>query len=377
MMLVVNAGSSSIKYALFDPDLTAVLEGVIEEIGTSRAAHVTEATKIAADVPDHSAGVSLLLEYLTEAGHGPETLTAAAHRVVHGGTRFTETTQLTAPVIAAIEEMIPLAPLHNPANLEPIKALEEAVPDLAQYAAFDTAFHTTIPEVVQTYALPLEERERGLRRYGFHGLSYAGLVRHLPAIAGHLPERILACHLGNGASLCAIKGGRSVASSMGYSAVSGLTMGTRAGEIDATAVLDLAARHGLDGAASILNRESGLKALGGTSDMRALHAAGTHAARFAIDHFVISALREAGGMVALMGGLDAEVFTGGIGENDRVVRNRILEGLSFLGIDPDLAAQGPQLHKTGSRVEAWIVPAAEEEEIARGAFALLEAGAQS
>ncbi|MEM9436316.1 MAG: acetate/propionate family kinase [Pseudomonadota bacterium] len=373
MMLVVNAGSSSLKYALFTPKLDEILDGRIEEIGTPRAKHVYGTTAVAVAAPDHQAAITLLLGRLTEAGHPPSSLTAAAHRVVHGGTRFSETVKIGPEVLATIEEMVPLAPLHNPANLAPIKALQNLAPELPQYAAFDTAFHTTIPEVVQAYALPADERARGLRRYGFHGLSYAALARRLPDVAGHMPERVLACHLGNGASLCAIKGGRSVASSMGYSAVSGLTMGTRAGEIDATAVLDLADRHGTEGAANILNRKSGLKALGGTSDMRALHAASTGEAKFAIDHFVTSALREAGGMIALMGGLDAVVFTGGIGENDQITRARILNGLAFLGVDHDSDAGGPKLHRDGSRVTAWVIPAAEEEQIALEAYALLEA----
>ncbi|MEM6729259.1 MAG: acetate kinase, partial [Pseudomonadota bacterium] len=329
MILVVNAGSSSLKYALFDEALAEILDGRFEEIGTDRAAHVGEKTE-AASIPDHDAAVSILLAKLEAAGHPPRSLKAAAHRVVHGGTAFSATTLITPAVIDAITEMIPLAPLHNPANLAPIQALAAQAPDLPQYVAFDTAFHATIPDVVQTYALPEAERARGLRRYGFHGLSYAAIVRRLPAIAGHLPARLLACHLGNGASLCAIKDGQAVGSTMGYSAVSGLTMGTRAGEIDATAVLDLAARHGVDGATRILNRESGLKGLGGTSDMRKLRASESDDARLAISHFITSALREAGGMIALMGGLDAIVFTGGIGENDGETRAAICDGLAFL-----------------------------------------------
>jgi len=369
-MLVVNAGSSSLKYALFSPTLEETHQGRFEEVGTPRATHVTSAGSDPVDLKDHDDAVAMMLARLTEAGHPPAALSAAAHRVVHGGTRFSETVRIGPEVIAKIEEMIPLAPLHNPANLAPILALSAQAPDLAQYAAFDTAFHTTVPEVVQAYALPQEERARGLRRYGFHGLSYAAIARRLPEVAGRLPERVLACHLGNGSSLCAIRQGRSVASSMGYSALSGLTMGTRVGELDATAVLDLASRHGIDGAAELLNRKSGLLGLGGTSDMRALQARQTEAARFAIDHFVTSAVREAGGMVALMGGLDAVVFTGGIGENDGATRSRILDALSFLGLRHDPSATGPALHLHGSQVEAWVLPAAEEEQIALEAYAL-------
>ncbi|MEM9796464.1 MAG: acetate kinase [Pseudomonadota bacterium] len=353
MMLVVNAGSSSIKFALFDAGLTETLSGAVTEIGPEARLEIAgQAQKVAART--HDAAIHLILAALSDHGHPVTGLTAAAHRVVHGGTAFTGTVRVTPEVIAAIEAQVPLAPLHNPHNLSPILALQARAPALPQVAGFDTAFHATIPDVAQTYALPLAERDRGLRRYGFHGISYAGLTETLRA-RGDLPDRLLALHLGNGASACAIRDGRSVASTMGYSPTSGLTMGTRSGDIDPMVVLDLATRHGIDGAADLLNRQSGLKGLGGHSDMRALHATETDEARFAIDHFVQTAIRQCGSLIAAMGGLEAIAFTGGIGENDAVIQDRITRGLLWAGAVP-----------------VHIVPAEEERTLARDALALLQ-----
>ena len=332
---MVNAGSSSVKLALFDGDAVVARAQV--------------------------AGVGALLDGLVQAGVRLGEVTAAAHRVVHGGVALTAACRVTAAVEAAIAACVPLAPLHNPLNLAGIRALAALLPGLPQYASFDTAFHATNPEVAVTYALPLADRARGLRRYGFHGLSYAALVRVLAA-RGALPGRVLACHLGNGASLCAIRDGRSVATTMGYSPLDGLTMGTRAGGIDGNAVLALAEVHGVAGAARILNRESGLLALGGSNDMRALRAGS-----FAVEHFCYWAVRHAGSMVAAMGGLDAVVFTGGIGENDPEVRGRIVAGLAYLGAGIDGAANRQNagvLHDAASSVAIWTVAAEEERQIA-------------
>lgn len=352
MWLIVNAGSSSLKLKLFDGE-REVAKAFVGEIG-----------------PDgHRVAMA---EGLAQAGVPVDRLTAAAHRVVHGGAALTTTCQVTAEVLRQIAACVPLAPLHNPANLVGIEAVASLAPGLPQYAAFDTAFHATNPEVAVTYALPRAERDRGLRRYGFHGISYAALVRILRG-RGELPERLLACHLGNGCSLAAIVNGCSVASTMGYSPLDGLTMGTRAGAIDGNAVLRLAEVHGVESAGRILNRESGLRGLGGHSDLRALHAAATPEARFALDHFVYWAVRHAGSMVAAMGGLDAIVFTGGIGENDPWVRKEILSGLGYLGASSnDLAniRNESVLHDATSRVAIWIVPADEERQIALEAQAV-------
>ena len=355
MLLVVNSGSSSVKLAVFDQD-TLCAQVQVEEIGSGGPA-------------DHAGALAVGLAQLDMA---PARLQAAAHRVVHGGAGLTMTCRIIASVAAEIQACAALAPLHNPPALEGIAAVARLWPDLPQYAAFDTAFHATNPEVATAYALPLAERQRGLRRYGFHGLSYAAIVRNIRTIcAGVVPRRMLAFHLGNGASACAILDGRSVASSMGFSPLDGLTMGTRPGNLDPAVVLDLAARHGIEPAAQMLNRASGLKGLGGSNDMRALQAAGTPGAAFAIDHFCYWAARHGASLCAAMDGVDAILFTGGIGENDAVTRFKIVNQLAFLGavLDGTANERGDQaLHAATSRVAIWTVPADEERQIA------LEAG---
>ncbi len=356
MILVVNAGSSSIRLALFDASLAEHLTASVSEIGGSgelRLGPGNRPDRHPVSAPDHEAALTLLLEALTRAGHPVTSLTAAAHRVVHGGTRLTAPTPLTPDTIAAIEACIPLAPLHNPANLAAIHALAHLAPDLPQFASFDTAFHATNPEVATTYPLPAAQRARGLRRFGFHGISYASLVQALTP----LPRRLLALHLGNGSSLCAILEGRSVATSMGYSPLEGLVMGTRAGSIDGMAVLQLARDHGIEAAEALLNRESGLQALAGTNDMRTIlerAEAGEAEAAFAVEHYCYWAIRHAGSAIAAMGGLDAIAFTGGIGENAAPIRDKITAGLRWAGDVP-----------------VHIIPAAEERRIAADALLLI------
>jgi acetate kinase len=359
MLLIVNAGSSSLKLAVYDGPEPVAREAA-EEIGSN----------------GHAAALDGALR---RTGIPTSALQGAAHRVVHGGPRLTAACRITPDIHAEITAAVPLAPLHNPAALVGIQAVARLMPDLPQYAVFDTAFHATNPEVATAYALPFAERARGIRRYGFHGLSYTALVRILAA-RGPVPPRLLACHLGNGASLCAIVNGRSVATTMGYSPLDGLTMGTRTGQIDGNAVVRLVEDHGLDRAKTILNRESGLLGLGGSSDLRSLHAAGTPDARFALDHFAYWAVRHAGSMVAAMGGLDAVVFTGGIGENDAWMRKEILSGLAFMGVSSDAAANvrnESALHDPTSHVAIWIVPADEERQIALEAQAVMVREAQA
>ena len=342
MLLVVNCGSSSVKLVAFDGALAEVARASVDRIGAGGPAGHAEA----------------LAEGLAAMGLQPGALTAAAHRVVHGGAAFVAPCRVDAAVLAEIEACAALAPLHNPANLTGIRAVAALAPDLPQYASFDTAFHATNPDVAVTYALPEPERARGLRRYGFHGLSFAAIVRKVKEISPYrVPDRLLAFHLGNGCSICAIRGGISVATTMGYSPLDGLTMGTRAGGLDPAVVMDLCDRLGVAGTSRLLNRESGLLALGGASDMRALHAAGTPNAAFAIDHFAYWAIRHAGSMIAAMSGLDAISFTGGIGENDAEMRARILDGLGWI-------AAGKPVH---------VIPADEERQIAMEARALREA----
>ncbi len=373
MLLVINSGSSSIKLALFDRGLSEVLAGRVSEIGGTGRVEIGN-TNQRAEIPDHRAALSAAFAALQAEGFALSSLTAVAHRIVHGGARLTAPCRITPSVLAEIAACIPLAPLHNPANLTAIRALATIAPDLPQYASFDTGFHASNPEVATTYALPPAERNQ-LRRYGFHGLSYAAIVRKVQEksqISRY--NRMLILHLGNGASLCGTVNGRSVATTMGYSPLDGLTMGTRSGSIDGNAVLDLATRHGVEAAARILNRQSGLLGLGGHSDMRALHRAATAEARFAVEHFCYWAVRHAGSMIAAMGGLDAVVFTGGIGENDAVVRARILDGLAFAGVTVDASANlrhAPVLHETGAPVAIWLVPAEEERQIAIEAYGVM------
>src|SRR6056297_1009955 len=376
LILVLNAGSSSIKLAVFDGDLAETLTGIADGIGGTGSLKLGN-VKTAQDFHDHESALQAVLAGLEANGLPFSRFRAAAHRVVHGGTELTEPARVTPEVMAAIDRCSALAPLHNPHNLAAITTLARLVPDLPQTATFDTAFHATNPEVAARYALPARIEARGLRRYGFHGTSYASLVRHMPGLTGAaLPKRLLAFHLGNGASICAIRDGRSVATTMGYSPLGGLTMGTRTGEIDGNAVLRLATEEGLAATHDLLNRNSGLHGLsGGLSDMRALLEADTDAARFAIDHFCYWAIRHAGSLIAAIEGLDAVAFTGGIGENAAPVRARIMAGLGWLGLRADPAANeggGPRLHSPGSSIAAWIVPAQEERMIAADALTVLD-----
>lgn len=369
-ILVFNSGSSSIKFALFDDALKRILSGQASQIGWAGHLDIAGESK-ASHFVDHGSALAAITRSLEQRRVRLGDLAGVAHRVVHGGARLVAPCRLTPETIAEIEACIPLAPLHNPPSLAVIRAVEDIVPGLAQFASFDTAFHATNPEVAVRYAIPPTEEAKGIRRYGFHGISFAGVVERLPQITGSpLPERLLAMHLGNGSSLCAIAGGRSVATTMGYSPLDGLTMGTRSGQIDGNAVLRMVADHGIDGAARILNRESGLFGLGGRSDMRELRAAGTPESTFAIEHFSYWAARHSGSMMAAMGGLDAVVFTGGIAENDAQVRASILNRLGWTGLQFDSAANArnaSRLNARDSAIGAYILPADEELSIAKGA----------
>ena len=376
-ILVLNAGSSSIKFAVFDSELTPKCSGIAAEIGAGGFVEVDGERK-RQPLIDHRAALQAVLAALKSRGVGLDQLRAAAHRVVHGGRNLSQPVRLNDDVRAEIAACSPLAPLHNPHNLAAIDTLAQIAPELAQFASFDTAFHTTNPDVATRYAIPRMEETKGIRRYGFHGLSYASMVATWPDVTGEkLPSRLLGFHLGNGASLCAIKNGQSIATTMGYSPLDGLTMGTRSGGIDANAVLRLVEDHGLERTKAILNHESGLLGLsGGKSDMRNLMLDHSADANFAVEHFCYWSLRHAGSLIAAMEGLDAIAFTGGIGENAVTVRAIILRGLEWIGVrmDPDANHRnGPRLHAETSKVGVWIVPAREEWMIARDALTLLEA----
>ena len=373
-VLVLNVGSSSIKCAVFDAALHEVLRGGVDGLGP-RAELRLGSVQCSVTAPDHRSALEVLMSALEAQGVTPTRLRVAGHRVVHGGPRLADPVIVTPEVQAEIARCTPLAPLHNPHHLAAMEALQALAPKLPQVACFDTGFHSTNPQVAQRYALPADLAETGLRRYGFHGLSYAGMVVRLRALDGDLPRRVLAFHLGNGASACAILDGRSVATTMGYSPTDGLTMGTRSGSIDPNAVLRLAEDRGIDGARQLLNHGAGLAGLsGGLSDMRALEASDDPACAFALEHFTYWARRHAGSLIAAMQGLDAIVFSGGIGENSARVRAGILDGLRWAGAQyhPDKNARSaPRLHGEGADVSIWVLPAEEERMIAQAAQRLV------
>ncbi|MDU8929332.1 acetate/propionate family kinase [Alisedimentitalea sp. MJ-SS2] len=375
--LVLNAGSSSIKFAVFNSQLEEKLSGIAAEIGGASFLRVA-GDDTAIPFIDHRAALKAILSALAENGFPVSSMRAAAHRVVHGGRKLTAPVRINQDVRNEIAACSPIAPLHNPHNLAAIDTLTELQPNLPQFASFDTSFHSTNPDVATRYAIPKMMETSGIRRYGFHGISYASLVRLLPEVSDEpLPSRLLAFHLGNGASLCAIKNGQSIATTMGYSPLDGLTMGTRSGGIDANAVLRLVEDNGLERTKAILNHESGLLGLsGGKSDMRKLMLDHTADSDFAIEHFCYWSLRHAGSLISAMEGLDAIAFTGGIGENAIGVRARILRGLEWIGarMDPDANHRNAtRLHGETSKIAIWVVPAREEEMIARDALSLLAA----
>jgi acetate kinase len=353
VILVLNAGSSSLKIEVFDEALGSVISGRVTNLGTSGELKLGK-TKSEVDTHDHAHALELMLAALQDAGYPLTGFTAAAHRIVHGGAVMTAPARLRPPVIATIESVIPLAPLHNPNNLAGVYALQDMAPHLPQYCSFGTAFHATNPEVATRYAIPQTHHDAGIRRYGFHGLSYANMVADF---GDALPEHLLAFHLGNGASLCAILNGRSIATSMGYSPLSGLTMGTRSGDIDGAAVLRMSKALGEDETDRMLNKNSGLQALAGDNNMKTLLERTDDAAKFAVEHFCYWAARNAGSAVVAMGGLDAVAFTGGIGENAAPIRGRIMELLGCFGDVP-----------------AHVIVADEEKQIARDALSLIAEG---
>lgn len=365
-ILVLNAGSSSLKFAVFGDDLSERHNGVVTEIG-GNATIKTQGVEQSVQARDHAQALALIfaLPSLQDVQ-----ITAVGHRVVHGGETLTKPQRLTAQTIAAIEHAAALAPLHNPPSLLAIDAVGKLMPQTPQFCSFDTAFHMTQPSVARRYALPDEAATKGVIRYGFHGISYASVVDSLYGEAGApAGERLLACHLGNGASLCAIVGGKAVGTTMGYSPTDGLTMGTRSGAIDPTAVLDIADRIGNAETRALLNERAGLSGLaGGTSNMATLLSDGGAEANFAIEHFCYWLLRHAGSLVSAMQGVDAIAFTGGIGENAADIRTRVADGLGWLGVRLDQKANDAnarRLDAEGSAVAVWIAPAQEERRIAK------------
>jgi acetate kinase len=299
-------------------------------------------------------------------------LVGIGHRVVHGGLAYTEPVRLTPEVLAKLERLVPLVPLHQPHNLAPIRLMLERRPELPQVACFDTSFHRTNPRVAQLYALPAELTEAGVIRYGFHGLSYEYIASVLPDYDRRAASgRTVVLHLGNGASMCALERCRSVANTMGFSGVEGLPMGTRSGTLDPGVLLYLMDGRGLDAKAieKLIYTQSGLLGLSGiSSDMRTLLESSEPKARLAIDVFTYRIRREMGSLVAALGGVDALVFTGGIGENAAPIRERVCRDAAWLGVELDAAANaagGPRISTPASRVAVWVIPTNEELMIAR------------
>jgi acetate kinase len=375
-ILSVNVGSSSLKFAVYPVHKNevgdALLRGQFEGLEPGGQAvlrwHVGDQTDheaMASCNGDPFAAALQRLQLLLQQVPGLPPLRAVAHRVVHGGEAFTAPVQLTPDVLHQLEQLNGLAPLHQPHNLAGIRAFARAFPQLPQIACFDTAFHATVPALHSSFALPGSLTRQGVRRYGFHGLSYQFIMGQLQQRSARADGRVLMAHLGNGASLCAAQGGRSVATTMGFSALDGLMMGTRSGSLDPGVLLHLMAQgwdH--DRIEELLYRQSGLLGVSGISaDMRALRQSGSEAARFAIDLFTHRVVREAGAMAACLQGLDLIAFSGGIGEHDAALRQQVCAQLAWLGVHldeaPNQAATGAScaaIHSQDSTIEVWVIP---------------------
>ena len=374
-LLVINAGSSSIKFAIYQQDassthLSADAAGQIEGIGSqpgfsvkrADGAVLVERTLSVDEIRDHTDAINSILSWLW-AYLAEGTLLAVGHRVVHGGQHYSAPVLVDAAVLAELETLVPLAPLHQPHNLKAIRALLESRPSLPQVACFDTAFHRTQPDVAQRFAIPRRFADEGVRHYGFHGLSYEYIASVLPTLEPALANaRIIVAHLGSGASLCALHKGRSIATTMGFSPLDGLVMGTRCGTIDPGVLLYLMDRHAMDARAleHLLYYQSGLLGVSGiSSDMRTLLESYDPRAQEAIEMFVYRAGREIGSLAAALGGLDALVFTGGIGEHSDLIRAQVCRQAAWLGLELDdvaNAATATRISMLDSKISAWIVP---------------------
>ena len=374
-LLVINAGSSSIKFAIYQQDassthLSADAAGQIEGIGSqpvfsvkrANGAMLVERTFSVDETRDHTEAINIILSWLWAYFAGG-TLLAVGHRVVHGGQYYSAPVLVDAAVLAELETLVPLAPLHQPHNLKAIRVLLESRPSLPQVACFDTAFHRTQPDVAQRFAIPRHFADEGVRHYGFHGLSYEYIASVLPTFEPILADaRIIVAHLGSGASLCAIQNGRSIATTMGFSPLDGLVMGTRCGNIDPGVLLYLMDCHNMDARAleQLLYYQSGLLGVSGISnDMRTLLASDDPHSQEAIELFVYRIGREIGSLVAALGGLDALVFTGGIGEHSAVIRAKVCHQAAWLGLELNGSANEAvaiRISTLNSKLSVWIVP---------------------
>ncbi len=388
-ILVLNAGSSSIKFSLFlerGESLDLFLGGQLEGLYTAPRFKAKDAVNAIIGEKQwgedqslgHDGGITYLADFL-QAQLGEHRLVAVGHRVVHGGLDYAAPVCLTAEIVDHLEQLIPLAPLHQPHNLKPIRLLLANRPELLQVACFDTAFHRAQPALAQAFALPAEITDRGVRRFGFHGLSYEYIASVLPQQDARAAQgRVVVLHLGNGASMCAMHAGRSMASTMGFTAVDGLPMGTRCGNLDPGVILYLIDELKMDTRAieKLLYQQSGLLGVSGlSSDMRTLLDSTDPKAKFAVDLFVYRVARELGSLVAALGGLDALIFTAGIGEHSAAIRERVCQAAAWLGVELDPvanAAGGPRLDTTASRVPVWVIPTNEELMIARHTQSILK-----
>jgi acetate kinase len=388
-VLTINAGSSSLKFSVYqvgEPDrLLLSAKGQVEGIGTSPRLVAEDAegqTLVDRGWPDdrgskHAEFFRVIGAWLRE-HFSDMALLGVGHRVVHGGVDYAAPVRIGPAVLARLEALCPLAPLHQPHNLAGIRAVASVQPDLPQVACFDTAFHRGHPELADWFALPRRFHDEGIRRYGFHGLSYEYIASVLPEVAPEIARRrVVVAHLGSGASMCAMTAGRSLDSTMGFTALDGLPMGTRCGALDPGVVLHLIRAHGMDADAveRVLYHDCGLKGVSGISnDMRTLLASDDPRARQAIDLFVWRICRELGALAAVQDGLDGLVFTAGIGERSAEMRKRVCEKAAWLGIELDHAANtrgGPRISKDDSRVAVYAIPTDEEQMIARHTLAVL------
>ena len=386
VILALNAGSSSLKFSLFvtaggREALSLVYQGEVEGIGGQGRFLVSDATdwrlvdeqltSKTGDALGHEEALSVLLAWIEHHEAGLR-LIGVGHRVVHGGTLYWEPVLVDSTVLTSLEQFVPLAPLHQPHNLAAIRAVAKIQPTLPKVACFDTAFHHTQPAVAQAFALPHSVTDRGVKRYGFHGLSYEYIARILPDFLGSsADERVVVAHLGNGASMCALRGRKSHATTMGFTALDGLPMGTRCGALDPGVVLYLLSEQRMDvpSVTDLLYHRSGLLGVSGlSSDMRELLASDSPQAAEAIDLFVYRIGRELGSLTATLGGLDALVFTAGIGEHAAPIRARVCQDAQWLGVRLDEAANragGPKISAAESAVSVWVIPTNEDLMIAR------------
>lgn len=382
-ILTLNAGSSSIKFAVFDAgeEPAELFHGQVENLGPAATLHLNsnggEKQSFELGAADHAIGLTRILDNAHDRLLG-RSVVGVGHRIAHGGIDFTRPTILDDDVRDRLRALAPLAPLHQPHNLAAVDAASLVFPSAPQVGCFDTSFHRSHPWVNDTFALPRRFYDNGVRRYGFHGLSYDFVTHELARIAPEIAAgRVVIAHLGNGASMCAVRAGQSVASTMGFSALDGLPMGTRCGQLDPGVLLYLMDHEGMTSAqiTDLLYKESGLKGLSGlTHDLRTLEATDSPEARQAIEYFVFRIRREIGAMAAVLGGLDALVFCGGIGENSRRVRSEICHGLGFLGLEIDAEKNAAN----ATRIEActtpiFVIPTNEERVIARAVNAVLVA----